>query len=188
MSSIPRLALPGEGLSRVVLWPSATVKGFVIGGSWLLIQSSGLPTLHLTWLPFDPISPLLVAWCLSARKAEALWLAVGLGLLADSLSGAPSGRLVMRYLLLVLFASPAQGHIVLRDRWMPTLGVAILSVVSGFFVCLLPALLGAELSSDLRSIPEEALAASVASLLLWPALLRLTGSAPPRATAYRDRR
>ena len=160
--------------------PSRAVLGTTLGALWLLLQSSLLPTLHLSLIPFDPIVPLLVAWCLSSRRAEALWLAIVLGCLADSLSGASTSRLLMRYLLIVLLASPAQGHIVLRDRWMPTVGVAVVCVISGFLVYLFPALLGAELHSDLRALPGEVLSASLASVMLWPALIRVAGSSQVR--------
>ena len=169
MSAPSRLALPGDGLGRLSFRPSRIALGAALGAFWLIVQSSLLPALGFGFLPFDPIIPLLVAWCLSSRRAEVVWLAIGLGLLADSLSGAASSRLLMRYLFVVMLASPAQGHIVLRDRWMPTLGVALLCVVSGFLVYLFPALMGAELESDLRSMPGEVLAA-------WPVLMQLAGS------------
>ena len=184
MNAPSRLVLPGDGLGRMSLRPSRTALGAGFGASWLLVQSSLLPALGIASLPFDPIVPLLVAWCLSSRRAEAVWLAIGLGLLADSLSGAASSRLLMRYLLVVMLASPAQGHIVLRDRWMPTLGVAVLCVVSGFLVYLFPALIGAELESDLSSMPGEVLAACLGSVLLWPVLMRLAGSPGPRARSF----
>ena len=184
MNAPSRLALPGDGLVRIRLRPSRTALGAACGASWLLVQSSLLPTLGIAQLPFDPIVPLLVAWCLSSRRAEAVWLAIGLGFLADSLSGAASSRLLMRYLLVVMLASPAQGHIVLRDRWMPTLGVAVICVISGFFVYLFPALIGAELVSDLRSLPSEVVAASLGSVLLWPVLMRLAGLPGPRASGF----
>ena len=82
---------------------------------------------------------------------------------------------MLQYLLVVIVASPAAGHIVLRDRWMPTFGVVVLSVVSGLVAYLLLGLFGLELATDLSALPRETLAAAVASLLLWPALVALTG-------------
>ena len=184
MSAASRLALPGEGPARLSLRPSRAVLGTTLGALWLLLQSSFLPSLHLTLIPFDPIVPLLVAWCLSSQRAEALWLAIALGCLADSLSGASSSLILVRYLLIVVLASPAQGHVVLRDRWMPTVGVAILCLVSGLLVYLFPALLGAELNSDLRALPGEVLSASLASAVLWPVLIRIAGSSQGRGVRF----
>ncbi|MBJ94204.1 MAG: rod shape-determining protein MreD [Rickettsiales bacterium] len=170
-----RLALPGEGQSGVDLRPSSFTAGLAVGSVWLLLQSSVLPNLSLSGLPFDPIVALLVASSLGPRRAESLTLAVALGLLADSLSGAPYYRQLMRNLLIVVLAIPARGHVVLRDRWMPTIGVALVCGFSGVLVYLFPALVGAELSSDLKAVPHEVLAAVVASACLWPFLLRVCG-------------
>lgn len=183
-----RLALPGEGLGRISFRPSHTVLGAGVGVAWLLVRSSLLPVLGLAALPFDPVIPLLVAFCLSGRRVEASALALGLGLVADSLVGAGSSRLLVQYVVVVLFASPAEGHIVLRDRWMPTLGVAVLTAVSGGVVYLLLGLLGAELPMDLTALPSEVLAAVLASALLWPALVRLASASGSGSLAPRWRR
>ncbi len=176
MSSGGRLALPGEGLGRPSLRPSRSAVGMLVGVAWLLARSSLLPLLGLANVPFDPVIPLLVAYSLGARPLEAIGLAIGLGLVADSMAGVGSSRLLLQYLLVVLMACPSEGHIVLRDRWMPTVGIAMLTTVSGLVVYLLLSLLGAELAMDVSAIPAEVLGASLASVLLWPALVRLAGS------------
>ena len=102
MSADGRLALPGEGLGRISFRPSHTVLGVSVGLAWLLLRSSLLPVIGLATLPFDPVIPLLVAYCLSARRVEAVALALGLGLVADSLAGAGSSRLLLQYFVVVL--------------------------------------------------------------------------------------
>jgi rod shape-determining protein MreD len=156
-----------------------------MGLAWLLVSSSFLPVIGLGALPLDPVIPLLVAFCLSGRRVEAVVLALGLGLVADSLAGAGSSRLLVQYLVVVLCASPAEGHVVLRDRWMPTLGVVVLTAVSGLAVYLLLSLFGAELPMDLSSLPSEVLAAGLASALLWPLLVRLAGGPGSVSAALR---
>jgi len=176
MSLQGRLVLPGEGIGRVSLRPSRAVLAAGLGVTWLLVRSSLLPSLGLAATPFDPVIPLLVAFCLSAGRLEAFCLAIGLGLVADSLVGVGSVRFLLQYLLVVVLASPSAGRIVLRDRWMPTLGVAMVTAASGLLVYLLLSLLGAELPMDVKALPSETFDASLASVLLWPAFVRLSGT------------
>ncbi len=175
MNAEGRLALPGEGSGGLSLRPSRALTGMAIGIGWLLLKSSLLPVLGLSEVPFDPLLPLLVAYGLSSSRLEAVGLALALGVAADALSGVGASRSLLQYLLVVLVASPAAGHIVLRDRWMPTFGVVVLSLVSGLAAYLLLGLFGLELATDLSALPMETLAAALASLLLWPALVGLTG-------------
>jgi rod shape-determining protein MreD len=170
-----RLALPGDGRGRMSLRPNRAMLGLGCGVAWLLARSSLLPLLGLAAVPFDPIIPLIVAYSVTARRSEALGVAVGLGLVADSMAGGGSLRLLLQYLVVVIVASPSEGHIVLRDRWMPTLAVAMLAGSSGLVVYLLLSLFGAELPRDVGALPGEILAAAVASVVLWPALVRLAG-------------
>jgi cell shape-determining protein MreD len=174
------LLLPGEHSLPRFRFSRAALAG-LIGFMWLPIQASLTPALGMANLPFDPILPLIAAFALGGRTSEAWLLAIVLGYVADFYVGLPSGRLLLQYSLVVLLATPLHGKIVLRDRFLPVVGVAALAAVSSVAVLLMLGAMGSLVDGEISSIPSECFGTSVAALLLWPLLARISGlSADPR--------
>ena len=164
------LLLPGEG-SRSAIRPHRSVAALGVGLVWLLVES----VTGLGGLPFDPLLPLLAASALAGRRVESWVLAIGLGLLADFFSGVPSGRPMMQYALVVGFGLPLHGRVILRDRWVPVLGVALLGAVSGGVVLLFVTLMGGALPGEGRALAIEILGTAAATAVFWPIYRRVAG-------------
>ncbi|MCO4770324.1 MAG: hypothetical protein KDA24_09865, partial [Deltaproteobacteria bacterium] len=142
---------------------------------WLMVQSAVLPQLGLGDLPFDPLLPLVAAFALGGRRVEAWILAMVLGYLADFFGGVSSGRTMLRYAVVVLMALPLHGKVVLRDRFVPVLGVGMATAVAGTVLLVLLTLMGAENTADWAEIPWESLGTSAAAFLCWPLYRRIAG-------------
>lgn len=152
---------------------------------WLLIQSTVLPLLGWPMLPLDPILPLVTAFALGAAAWDAWLLAILLGYFADFFAGVGSGRLLIQYVLVVGLATPMRGRIVLRDRWTPALGIAVLALMSGLGVALVLAGLGVGSLADIQHLPREALGTGLAAALFWPVYRRLAGWSPDPPARFR---
>ncbi len=168
------LLLPGEG-RRGAPQVGRVAVGAATGLSWLVFQSSVLPFVGVQDLPMDPLIPLIAAFVLGAQRNEGFALAVLLGLVADSLSGVASGATTLQYLAVVALAAPLEGHIVLRDRWLPAAGIGVLCLVSGLGVLAFTGLLGVGRESPWLGLPQEAFGTAVATALLWPLFRRIAG-------------
>lgn len=173
MSSSP-LLLPGERGLRNFRLSRALLAGLV-GFLWLPVQASLLPALGLGGLPIDPILPLIAAFAMGGRPSEAWALAIVLGYIADFYTGVASGRLLLQYVLIVLMATPLHGRIILRDRWVPVFGVAVLALASSIGVLLVLGAIGAAVAEDFSRIPIECIGTTVAAAVLWPVLGRIGG-------------
>ena len=170
----PNLLLPGERGLPGFRFSRALMAGLV-GFLWFPLQASVGPALGLGYLPFDPILPLIAAFALGGRLSEAWVLAIILGYIADFYSGFASGRLLLQYSLVVLLAAPLHGKIVLKDRLVPVVGIASLTLLSSTGVLVVLGAVGALVPGEGSSIPAECLATSVAAFVLWPVLGRVGG-------------
>ena len=168
------LLLPGER-TRTDVRPGRAVLAGAAGMGWLMVQSAILPSLGLGDLPFDPLLPLVAAFALGGRRAEAWILALALGYLADFFGGASSGRTMLRYVLVVCMALPLHGRVILRDRLVPVVGVGVFTFAAGTALLVLLTLMGAENSADWAKLPAESLGTSAAALLCWPLYRRIAG-------------
>jgi len=181
----PTLLLPGEraGVPRLMLGRAlaAGLAGFL----WLPIQASVLPQVGLAGLPLDPILPLVAAFAMGGRTAEAWVLALGLGWLADSFTGVASGRLALQYAIVVCLATPMHGRVVLRDRLVPTFGVTALALASGLAVLLILGAMGATLPTDATRLPAECLGTGCAAAIGWPIYRRVAGWQDERSMSVR---
>jgi len=166
--------LPGERGLRTFGFSRALTAG-ILGFFWLPVQGTVLPALGLEGLPVDPLIPLIAAFALGGRPLEAWCLALGLGYVADFYTGMGSGRLILQYALVVCLATPLHGRIVLRDRWVPVVGVGALSLTSGFGVLMVLGAMGATVPQDVSSLPAECIGTGLAAFALWPALGRIGG-------------
>jgi len=164
------LLLPGER-ARSGLRPHRAVAALAVGWAWLLLES----VTGLGGLPFDPLLPLLAASALAGRRVESWVLAIGLGLLTDFFSGVPSGRPMLQYALVVGFGLPLHGRVILRDRWVPVVGVAVLGAISGGLVLLFVALMGGGQAGVGRALAVEVLGTAAAAALFWPIYRRVAG-------------
>jgi rod shape-determining protein MreD len=180
------LLLPGER-TRSEIRPGRAVVAALAGTAWLILQSSVLPQVGLWGLPFDPLLPLVAAFALGGRGMEAWILALFLGYLADFFGGASSGRILLRYALVVCMALPLHGRVVLRDRLVPVLGVAVFSAVAGAVLLVLLTLMGAEQSADWAKVPIESLGTAAAAFICWPLYRRIAGWEDDRTTRARRR-
>ena len=178
------LLLPGER-TRTDIRPGRAVIAALAGTAWLLLQSSLLPHLGLGSLPFDPLLPLVAAFALGGRGLEAWALALFLGYLADFFGGVSSGRILLRYVLVVCMALPLHGRIVLRDRFLPVVGVAIFSAAAGTVLLVLLTLMGAEHAADWTKVPIESLGTAAAAFVCWPLYHRIAGWEDDRLTRAR---
>lgn len=178
------LLLPGER-KRSEVRPGRAVLAAAAGLLWLVFQSSVLPQLGLGSLPFDPLLPLVAAFALGGRAMEAWILALLLGYTADFFGGVSSGRILLRYALVVCMALPLHGRVVLRDRFVPVLGVAVFSAVAGAILLILLTLMGAENSSDWTKVPVESLGTAAAAFVCWPLYRRIAGWEDDRLTRAR---
>lgn len=177
------LALPGEG-RRHGLRPSRAALAVLAGALWLPVQSTLLPAFGLGTLPLDPVLPLVAAFALGGRRAEALLLAVVLGWMGDVFTGVASGRLVLQYVLVVLLAAPMHGRVVLRDRLVPVLGIGFLSFASGALVLLGLAAVGAALATEPGELVAEAGGTALMALLGWPVYRRIAGWQDDRSALH----
>jgi len=153
--------------------------------AWLLVQSTVLPLLGWSMLPLDPILPLVTAFALGKATLDAWLLAIVLGYIADFFAGTGSGRLLIQYVLIVGLATPMRGRIVLRDRWAPAIGTAVLALSSGLLVVLLLSGLGLEAIADVQHLPREALCTGLAAALFWPFYRQLAGWSSDPPTRFR---
>ena len=174
MSRPVGLLLPGERV-RSDLRPGRAVVAGLAGFCWLIVQGTVLPALSLPDLPFDPLLPLVAAFALGGRRTEAFVLALVLGYLADFFGGASSGRVMLRYVLVVCLAMPLHGRVILRDRFVPVIGVAFFSLVAGLALLVLLTLMGAANPSDWVTVPAESVATALAAFLCWPLYRRVAG-------------
>ncbi len=170
MTAARGLLLPGER-SRSGLRPHRAVAALTVGWAWLLLES----VTGLGGLPLDPLLPLLAASALAGRRVESWVLAIGLGLLTDFFSGVPSGRPMMQYALVVGFGLPLHGRVILRDRWVPVVGVAMLGAISGAIVLLFVALMGGGSAGEGRALAVEVLGTAAATAIFWPIYRRVAG-------------
>lgn len=168
------LLLPGEG-RRVDVRPGRAVFAAGAGLFWLVLHSTLLARVGVVGLPFDPLLPLVAAFALGGRRAEAWILALLLGYFADFFGGVPSGRTMLRYSLVVLMAVPLHGRVVLRDRLVPVVGVGVFTAVAGTALLVLLTLMGAEVDADWAKLPAESLGTSAAAFLCWPLYRRIAG-------------
>jgi rod shape-determining protein MreD len=164
------LLLPGEA-PRSGIRLHRAVAALAVGFLWLLVESAT----GLGGMPLDPLLPLLAASALAGRRVESWVLAIGLGLLADFFSGVPSGRPMLQYAFVVGFGLPLHGRVILRDRWVPVLGVALLGAVSGGLVLLFVALMGGGLVGEGRALAIEVMGTAAATALFWPIYRRVAG-------------
>lgn len=171
MTAVARgLRLPGERAGGA-LRPHRAVAALAVGWAWLLVES----VTGLGGLPLDPLLPLLAASALAGRRVESWMLAIGLGLLTDFFSGVPSGRPMLQYALVVGFGLPLHGRVILRDRWVPVVGVAVLGAISGGLVLLFVALMGGGSAGEFRALTIEVLGTAAATALFWPLYRRVAG-------------
>jgi len=178
------LLLPGER-TRTEIRPGRAVGAALAGTIWLLLQSSLLPQLGLGSLPFDPLLPLVAAFALGGRAFEAWALALFLGYLADFFGGVSSGRVLLRYALVVCMALPLHGRVVLRDRLVPVFGVALCTAAAGTILLVLLTLMGAEHTADWAKVPIESLGTAAAAFVCWPLYRRIAGWEDDRLTRAR---
>jgi rod shape-determining protein MreD len=156
------------------------VAALAVGFFWLVLESvSGLGA-----LPLDPLLPLLAASALAGRRTESWFLAIGLGLLADFFSGVPSGRPMLQYALVVGFGLPLHGRVILRDRWVPVVGVAALGAVSGGLVLLFVGLMGSAMVGEGRALAVEVLGTAAATAIFWPIYRRVAGWQDERSFSH----
>ena len=174
------LLLPGER-TRGDVRPGRAVLAGAAGLTWLMVQGTVVPRLGLGDLPFDPLLPLVAAFALGGRKVEAWVLALARGYFADFFGGASSGRTMLRYSLVVCMALPLHGRVVLRDRFVPVLGVGVFTALAGTALLVLLTLMGAEMSADWASLPAESVGTSAAAFLCWPLYRRIAGWEDDRA-------
>ncbi len=174
------LMLPGDR-ARGDVRPGRAVIAGTAGLLWLMVQGAVLPQLGLGELPFDPLLPLVAAFALGGRRAEAWVLALTLGYLADFFGGASSGRTMLRYALVVCIALPLHGRVVLRDRLVPVLGVGVFTALAGTGLLIMLTLMGAENSADWAKLPAESVGTSAAAFLCWPLYRRIAGWEDDRA-------
>jgi rod shape-determining protein MreD len=168
------LALPGDR-RRSEIRPSRALAALLAGFLWLPVQATLLPALGIGALPLDPLLPLVAAFALGGRRAEAWVLALSLGFLADFYTGVASGRMVLQYAVVVLLATPMYGRVVLRDRLVPVFGVFMLSLASGAVVLFLLVMMGGAQPGEQARMPLEAVGTAGAAFLLWPVYRRIAG-------------
>ena len=175
MSRRSGLLLPGEDRSSKILLGRPLLACF-LGWVWLVLRSSLLPPLHLDELPFEPLLPLVGAFAFSGRTWETWVVALALGWLSDSMSGMNSGRSMLEFALVAGIAIPLRGQVVLRDRWIPAIGLALCACAGSIAVALLLALLDADARSHWGSMPRDAMGTALAAATLWPLLRRVAGA------------
>lgn len=184
--SAQSLVLPGDR-RRSDVRPSRALAAALAGFLWLPVQATLLPALGIGSLPLDPLLPLVAAFALGGRRAEAWMLALLLGFLADFYTGVASGRMVLQYAVVVCLAAPLHGRVVLRDRLVPVLGVFGLSLASGAVVIFLLVMMGAAQPGEPGRMPLEALGTAGAALVLWPVYRRVAGWQDERSMSVRRR-
>ncbi len=150
---------------------AAVLAGFL----WLPVQATVLPAMGIGALPLDPLLPLVAAFALGGRRAEAWVLALTLGFLADFYTGVASGRMVLQYAVVVCLATPMYGRVVLRDRLVPVFGVFLLTLASGALVFFFLVMVGAAQPGEHARMPIEACGTAGAAFLLWPLYRRVAG-------------
>ena len=170
-----KLVLPGERGGLPVFRLSRVFLAALIGFVWLPIQASVVPELGIGALPVDPILPLVAAFALGGRTGEAWLLAMGMGYLADFYSGAPPGRLMLQYGVVITMSAPLRGRIVLRDRLVPVVGIAAMTFASSLVVAIAFGAMGALVPGELTSLPLECAGTSLAAWILWPMLGHIGG-------------
>lgn len=180
------LVLPGDRRRRDVK-PTRALLAALAGFVWLPVQATILPAVGIGTLPLDPLLPLVAAFALGGRRAEAWMLALLLGFLADFYTGVASGRMVLQYSVVVCLATPLHGRVVLRDRLVPVFGVLLLSVASGVVVLFLLVMMGADQPGEAARLPVEALGTAGAALLFWPLYRRIAGWQDVRSMRPRRR-
>jgi hypothetical protein len=168
------LLLPGER-PRSEIRASRAFLALGAGFGWLLLRSTLVPAALFETIPFDPLLPLVLAFALGAPLRMAWVLALSLGLLADFFAGMGDGRATLQFALVVVFSMPLRGRVILRDRVLPSLGVAVVALASGGIVLLLLGGMGAATAMEGQVVPLEALGSGLAALLGWPIYNRIAG-------------
>ena len=187
MARRPTLLLPGEGQGpELASW--RPVFAFLLALLWLVFRASALPRLGLGNLVFDPLIPLVGAFALTGRVWEAWAVGLGIGWLADSMPGRETGRTLFQYAGLVALTLPLHGRVVLRDRLVPAVGIALASALSSVGLGLVLMLMDANQKGHWRHIPQESGGAAVATLLVWPLLRRIAGADEDRPLLLGRRR
>ena len=141
----------------------------------MMLRSTLVPAALFETIPFDPLLPLVLAFALGAPLRMAWVLALALGLLSDFFAGMGAGRATLQFALVVVFAMPLRGRMILRDRVIPSLGVSVVAAASGGIVLLLLGGMGTATAMDGQAVPIEAFGSGLAALVCWPLYVRIAG-------------
>lgn len=170
-----RLLLPGEG-QGLRLRSGLPFVAMLLVLAWTMVRATLLPAFGAHRVPIDPVLPILGAFALSGRRADAWIAAVGIGWIADSQLALGSGRVLLHAVLFTAMLMPLHGRIVLADRVVPAVGVTLCALLADGAVAVVLTLLGTEpraVTAHLRGAGPESLQAGLATVLLWPWLRRV---------------